>query len=76
MLVVAVGAPLLARWRLSSVLRRTNDLVGDIRTLISRDADAQRVVIETVAIEEAHPAAVRDPRPRSTTRGSSSACAP
>jgi hypothetical protein len=63
MLVVAVGAPLLARWRLSSVLRRTTDLVGDLRTLLTRDPDAQRVVIETVAVEEAHPAAVRDPRP-------------
>ena len=63
MLVVAVGAPLLARWRLSSVIRRTTDLVGDMRTLITRDADAQRVVIETVAVEESQPAAVRDLRP-------------
>ena len=63
MLVVAVGAPLLARWRLSSVIRRANELVGEIRTLITRDADAQRVVIETVAVEEAQPADVRDLRP-------------
>jgi hypothetical protein len=63
MLVVAVGAPLLARWRLSSVLRRTTELVGDIRTLITRDADAQRVVIETVAVEEPLPSDVRDLRP-------------
>lgn len=63
MLVVAVGAPLLARWRLSSVSRRANELVGDIRTLISRDADAQRVVIETVAVDERAPSDVRDPRP-------------
>jgi len=63
MLVVAVGAPLLARWRLSSVIRRGNALVGDIRTLISRDADAQRVVIETVAVEEPQPGELRDLRP-------------
>lgn len=52
MLVIAVGAPLLARWRLSSINRHTTDLIGDLRTLMNRDAAAQRVVIETVAVEE------------------------
>ena len=55
MLIVAVGAPLLARWRLSSVTKRTSELVGEIRSLITRDADAQRVVIETVAHDEGQP---------------------
>jgi hypothetical protein len=63
MLVVAVGAPLLARWRLSSVTRRTGELVGEIRSLITRDADAQRVVIETVAHDEGQAQDVRDLRP-------------
>ncbi len=63
MLVVAVGAPLLARWRLGAVTRRTSELMSEIRSLITRDADAQRVVIETVAYEEAQPQDVRDLRP-------------
>lgn len=63
MLVVAVGAPLLARWRLASVRRRATELAGDIRTLITRDADARRVVIETVAVDEPQPADVREMRP-------------
>jgi hypothetical protein len=63
LLVVAVGAPLLARWRLASISRRTGELMAEIRSLVSRDADAQRVVIETVAYEEAQPQGVRDLRP-------------
>jgi hypothetical protein len=63
MLVVAVGAPLLARWRLSSVTKRANELVGDIRTLIARDADAHRVVIETVAVDEPVVGQTRELRP-------------
>jgi len=63
MLVVAVGAPLLARWRLSSLTRRTTELVGDLRTLMSRDADAQRVVIETVAVDEPAPGVACEVRP-------------
>ncbi len=63
MLVGAVGAPLLARWRLSRVRRHVDQLVGEIRTLITRDAAAQQVVIETVAYDDAQPAPVRDLRP-------------
>jgi len=63
MLMVAVGAPLLARWRLASISNRASGLLGDLRTLIARDADAQRVVIDTVAVEEPLPVAGRDPRP-------------
>jgi len=63
MLVVVVGAPLLARWRLSSVIKQASALVGDLRTLLSRDAAAQRVVIDTVTVEERQPAAARELRP-------------
>jgi hypothetical protein len=63
MLVVAVGAPLLARWRLASIGTHAGDLMGDLRTLIARDVDAERVVIETVAVDEPTPSAGRDLRP-------------
>jgi hypothetical protein len=63
MLVIAVGAPLLARWRLSAVRRHASDIVGELRTLIARDGNAQRVVIETIAVEEHDPSEVRDLRP-------------
>jgi hypothetical protein len=63
MLVVAVGAPLLAWWRLAAVSKRASALAGDIRTLITRDADARRVVIETVTVDEPQPADVRELRP-------------
>lgn len=63
MLVVVVGAPLLARWRLSAVSKQASSLVGDIRTLISRDATAQRVVIDTVAVEDRQPTSLRELRP-------------
>jgi hypothetical protein len=63
MLVVVVGAPLLARWRLSSVSKRATALAGDIRTLISRDAAAHRVVIDTVTVEDRQPTSGRELRP-------------
>ena len=52
MLIVAVGAPLLARWRLSRVHRHVTQLVGEVRTLVARDPEAERVVIETVAYDQ------------------------
>lgn len=63
MLVIAAGAPLLARWRLSSVRRHATELVDELRTLIARDGNAQRVVIETIAVEEQEPAEVGELRP-------------
>jgi hypothetical protein len=63
MLVVAVGAPLLARWRLSAVSKQAGSLVSDVRTLISRDAAAQRVVIDTVTVEDRQPTSAREIRP-------------
>jgi hypothetical protein len=63
LLVIAVGAPLLARHRLGAVRRHATELVGEVRTLITRDGNAQRVVIETVAVEERDPAEVTELRP-------------
>ena len=62
MLVGAVGAPLLARWRLAGVRRRVDQLVGEVRTLITRSPEAQRVVIDTVAIDD-QPPEISDLRP-------------
>lgn len=47
LVVVAVGAPLLARWRLGSVRRNSTELVGEVRTLLHQGTDAQRIVIDT-----------------------------
>src|SRR4051794_12215206 len=51
MVIVAIGAPLLAAWRLLSVRRHTTELVGEVRRLIVGDPDAERVVIDTVESE-------------------------
>jgi hypothetical protein len=62
MLIAAVGAPLLARWRLARVRRHVTELVGEVRSLITRDPEAQQVVIETVAYDD-RTEPVRDLRP-------------
>jgi hypothetical protein len=62
MLVFAVGAPLLARWRLAGVRRRVDKIVGELRTLMTRSPEAQRVVIDTVAIDD-QPPEISDLRP-------------
>ena len=51
MLIVAVGAPLLAWWRLSRVSKDVTGLVGEVGRLITNDPGAQRVVIETVTVD-------------------------
>jgi hypothetical protein len=48
--VIAIGAPLLAGWRLLGVRRHAGELVGEVRTLLTKDARAERVVIETVEV--------------------------
>jgi hypothetical protein len=58
LVIVAVGAPLLAWWRLFTVRRHTNELVDDVRRLITGNPEAERVVIDTV---EAQPAAAAPP---------------
>lgn len=50
--IVAVGAPLLAWSRLTRVRRHAVELVDEARTLLSRDAAAERVVIETVEVTD------------------------
>jgi hypothetical protein len=52
LVLVAVGAPLLAAWRLHRVRRHSTALLEDMRKLLSRDAEAERVVIETVEVQE------------------------
>ena len=52
MLAVAVGAPLLARCRLSSISKDATELVLELGTLITGNPEAQRVVIETVAVDQ------------------------
>jgi hypothetical protein len=58
MLVVAAGAPLLAWWRLTSVRRHRGELVAEVRRLISGNAEAREIVIDTV---ESEPTAGRSP---------------
>src|SRR4051794_28197765 len=48
MVIVAIGAPVLAGWRLFSVRRHATELIGEVRRLIVGDPDAERVVIDTV----------------------------
>jgi hypothetical protein len=48
LVIVAVGAPLLAWWRLFTVRRHANELVDDVRRLIAGNPEAERVVIDTV----------------------------
>lgn len=46
--VVAIGAPLLAAWRLRRIGRHSTALYEDVRTLLTQNAEAEPVVIETV----------------------------
>ena len=47
-LLFAVGAPLLATFRLRAIPRKASSLAGELRTLVNRDSEARRVVIDTV----------------------------
>lgn len=51
LLLVAVGAPLVASFRLRAIPQKANSLVGELRTLLGRDESARRVVIDTVESE-------------------------
>ena len=51
LLVIAVGAPLLASFRLRSIPKKANSLVGELRTLLDRDESARRVIVDTVEAE-------------------------
>ena len=50
-LVIAVGAPLLATFHLRSIPRKADRMVAELHTLLGRDDDARRVVIDTVEAE-------------------------
>jgi hypothetical protein len=50
--IVAIGAPLLAWWRLTNVRRHATELVDEARTLLAKNAAAERVVIETVEVSD------------------------
>lgn len=50
--VGAVGAPLLASFRLRSLPKQSAQLAGELRTLLRRSDDAKRVVVETVSWED------------------------
>jgi hypothetical protein len=49
--VIAVGAPLLASFRLRSIPKQAGRLVGELRTLLNRDESARRVIVDTVEAE-------------------------
>lgn len=51
-MVVGVGSVIVAMWRLRSVRHGADALVGEVRRLIGRDQQAERVVIETVEVGE------------------------
>lgn len=52
MVIVAVGAPLLASYRLRSIPRHATALTGELRSLIGKDDEARRIVIDTVAHDD------------------------
>ncbi|CAN5856256.1 hypothetical protein BH18ACT2_BH18ACT2_21790 [soil metagenome] len=53
--LVAVGAPLLARRRLGTVRNQATALVGEVRTLLSRNAEAHQVGVDTVEATQPTP---------------------
>ena len=58
LLLFAVGAPLLASFRLRAIPHHAEELVSELRLLLGRNEEARRVVIDTVAIDEEPSAAV------------------
>jgi hypothetical protein len=48
MLLLAVGAPLLASFRLRAIPRKAPRLAAELRAILAGDGEAKRVVIETV----------------------------
>lgn len=52
LIVIAAGGPLLAAVRLRRIRTHSTALYEDVRTLLTQNADAQQVVIETVEVQE------------------------
>lgn len=50
--LAAVAAPAWAAWQLSSIRRNATGIVGDVRTVLGRSNEAQRVVVDTVEANE------------------------
>jgi len=50
-LVIVVGSPLLARWRLRAVQRDATELIGEVSRLVRGDQEAERVVIDIETAE-------------------------
>jgi hypothetical protein len=50
--VIAIGAAVLATWRVASVRRHANALFVEMRQLLTRDPAARQTVIETVEVDE------------------------
>ena len=55
LVVVAVGGPLLAAWRLRRIRAHSAALFEDVRTLLTQNAEAEQVVIETVEVQPRPP---------------------
>lgn len=50
--LAAIAPPAWAAWQLRTVHRSSSDIVSDVRTLLGRSTEAQRVVIDTVEVQE------------------------
>ncbi|CAN5832056.1 MAG: hypothetical protein ACR2HP_11475 [Ilumatobacteraceae bacterium] len=61
LVVIAAGGPLLAAVRLRRIRTHSTALYEDVRTLLTQNADAQQVVIETVEVQEEGAATSRSP---------------
>jgi len=61
LVVIAVGAPLLAAWRMRRIRAHAGALVTDVRTLLANNAEAEQVVIETVEVQPSPPGPARRP---------------
>jgi hypothetical protein len=55
LVVVAVGGPLLAAWRLRRIRAHSAALVDDVRTLLTQNVEAEQVVIDTVEVQPRPP---------------------
>lgn len=49
--IVAVGAVVVAWWRVSSIRRHVPEIAGDVRTMLSDTTDHSRTVIESIVID-------------------------
>lgn len=50
--LAAIAAPAWAAWQLHAVHRSANSIVGEVRTVLGRSDEAQRIVVDTVEANE------------------------